>query len=44
MEIYPAAGAGFDAALESAVRDAALAALIEGERHTEVFTDLITCA
>lgn len=44
MEIYPASGAGFDAALDSAVRDAALSELIEGQRHTEVFTDLITCA
>jgi hypothetical protein len=44
MEIYPATGAGFDAALASAVHDAALPELIEGPRHTEVFTDLITCA
>ncbi|HZV65682.1 MAG TPA: DUF4936 family protein [Telluria sp.] len=44
MEIYPATGAGFEAALDAAVRDAALPELIEGPRHTEVFTDLITCA
>ena len=44
MEIYPATGAGFDAALGSAVQEAALSELIEGKRHTEVFTDLITCA
>jgi hypothetical protein len=43
-EIYPATGAGFEAALDAAVRDAALPELIEGPRHTEVFTDLITCA
>jgi hypothetical protein len=44
MEVYPATGAGFDAALEAAVHAAALPELIEGRRHTEVFTDLITCA
>lgn len=44
MEIYPVTGAGFDAALDAAVQEAALSELIEGERHTEVFTDLITCA
>lgn len=44
MEIYPAATASFDAALGVAVQDAALAELIAGERHTEIFTDLDTCA
>jgi hypothetical protein len=44
MEIYPATAAGFDAALDAAVRDAALAELIAGNRHTEIFTDLVTCA
>ena len=44
MEIYPATGDGFDAALVAAVRDAALAELIAGNRHTEIFTDLPTCA
>jgi hypothetical protein len=44
MEIYPATGAGFDAALAAAVHDAALIALIAGQRHTEVFTDISTCA
>ena len=43
MEIYTAIGSGFDAVLEHAVRDAALAELIEGPRHTEVFTDVETC-
>lgn len=44
MEIYPATGAGFDAALAAAVQDAALSDLIDGKRHTEVFTDLSPCA
>ncbi|UUZ54562.1 DUF4936 family protein [Massilia sp. H-1] len=44
MEIYPDAPDGFDAALALAVRQAALSELISGERHTEVFTDLSTCA
>jgi hypothetical protein len=44
MEIYPATPAGFDAALNVAVQDAALAELIAGPRHTEIFTDLNTCA
>jgi hypothetical protein len=44
MEIYPATAAGFEAALALAVDDAALAELIEGPRHTEVFMDLQICA
>jgi hypothetical protein len=44
MEIYPATTAGFDAALAAAVQDAALSELIAGNRHTEIFTDLDTCA
>jgi hypothetical protein len=44
MEIYPDAPDGFDAALALAVRQAGLPDLIAGERHTEVFTDLSTCA
>jgi hypothetical protein len=44
MEIYPATGAGFDAALAAAVQQAALSELIAGDRHTEIFTDLSTCA
>ena len=44
MEIYPNTEAGFDAALAAAVQDAALSELIDGKRHTEVFTDLSTCA
>ncbi|MDB5909575.1 MAG: hypothetical protein JWP34_3689 [Massilia sp.] len=44
MEIYPATPAGFDAALAVAVNDAALSELIAGVRHTEIFTDVDTCA
>jgi hypothetical protein len=44
MEIYPATTAAFDAALAAAVHDAALSELISGNRHTEIFTDLDTCA
>jgi hypothetical protein len=44
MEIYLATGAGFDAALATAVHDAALLEQIDGERHTEVFMDVMTCA
>ena len=44
MEIYPATPAGFDAALAAAVREASLAERIAGNRHTEIFTDLPTCA
>ncbi len=44
MEVYPATAPGFDAALAAAVQQAALFNFIDGERHTEVFTDLSTCA
>ncbi|MDL2355792.1 MAG: DUF4936 family protein [Pseudomonadota bacterium] len=44
MEIYPATPGGFDAALAAAVHHAALAELTAGARHTEIFTDLPTCA
>ena len=44
MEIYTATSAGFEAALAAAVSDAGVARLIAGARHTEVFTDLSTCA
>jgi hypothetical protein len=44
MEIYLATGAGFDAALAAAVRDAALSEQIDGQRHTEVFMDVDPCA
>ncbi len=44
MEIYPATHPGFDAALAFAVQDAAVSDLIHGPRHTEVFSDISTCA
>ncbi len=44
MEIYLDTGAGFDAALAAAVHDAALLEQIDGQRHTEVFMDVDTCA
>jgi hypothetical protein len=44
MEVYPAAGEAFNAALADAERQAGLAGLIDGPRHTEVFTDLTPCA
>lgn len=44
MEVYAGTGAGFDTALAAAEQDAALSELIEGKRHTEVFTDLSPCA
>jgi hypothetical protein len=44
MEIYPATTDDFDAALSAAAHDAALSELISGERHTEIFTDVDTCA
>lgn len=43
MEVYPAVPAGFVAVLDDAVAQAGLAALAEGPRHTEVFTDLEPC-
>lgn len=44
MEVYPAVDAGFQCALDLAVRQAGLDALCAGPRHTEVFMDFITCA
>ncbi len=44
MEIYPGTKAGFDCALAAAVADAELAQLTNGKRHTEIFTDVSTCA
>ena len=44
MEVYPATSPEFDAALAAAVQEAALFELIDGPRHTEIFTDLSTCA
>ena len=44
MEIYPAAPAGFEAAVDQAVTRDGLAPLIDGPRHTEHFVDIPTCA
>jgi len=44
MEIYPATQHVFAGALELAVQQAGLMALIVGVRHTEIFTDLTPCA
>ncbi|ELX08585.1 hypothetical protein Jab_2c06400 [Janthinobacterium sp. HH01] len=44
MEVYAATPEAFAAALERAVEQAGLSAWIAGPRHTEVFTDLVTCA
>lgn len=44
MEVYPATGAGFGAALDAAVEAAALDGFIFGPRHTEIFTDILPCA
>jgi hypothetical protein len=43
MEVYAATAAGFAVALDSAVEQAGLSAWIAGPRHTEVFTDLVSC-
>ncbi|MFL6672463.1 MAG: DUF4936 family protein [Massilia sp.] len=44
MEVYPATGDAFAAALAEAERSAGFDGLIEGPRRTEVFTDLTPCA
>jgi hypothetical protein len=44
MEIYQAVPAGFEAKLEQAVMQAELATLIDGQRHTEHFVDVSSCA
>lgn len=41
MEVYPSTGADFPARLDAAALDAGIARYIDGERHTEVFTDLL---
>jgi hypothetical protein len=43
MEVYQAIPDGFAAMLERAVAQAGLAALIEGQRHTEYFLDVFAC-
>lgn len=44
MEIYQALPEGFEAILERAVLQSSLPALIEGQRHTEHFVDVSSCA
>jgi hypothetical protein len=44
MEIYQAVPAGFETMLEQAVMQAGLTELIEGQRHTEHFVDVSSCA
>jgi hypothetical protein len=44
MEIYPSVDDGFPARLDTAAREAGFEGLIQGERRTEIFTDLPTCA
>lgn len=44
MEVYLAVPDGFDGVLEQLVRQADLATLIDGERHTEHFLDFSPCA
>jgi hypothetical protein len=44
MECYLATGNGFDAALAAAALAASLSELIVGERHSEVFVDVSSCA
>ncbi len=44
MEVYLATANGFDTALADAVTQAGLPASIEGDRHTEAFTEISPCA
>lgn len=44
MEVYYAVPANFHAALADALKDAGLAELIDGDRHTESFLDCSPCA
>jgi hypothetical protein len=44
MEVYPSVPEGFEERLQSAVQDAGLPELTEGERHTEIFEDRSACA
>lgn len=44
MEVYAATPDGFAAVLAEAEREADIAGLIDGPRHTEVFMDLDPCA
>lgn len=44
MEVYMAVPPDFEAALERALAQAGLTGLIDGQRHTEVFVDISSCA
>jgi len=44
MEIYQDADLAFEAALAAAVQQAGLLEFTQGARHTEIFTDVETCA
>jgi hypothetical protein len=44
MEVYLATAPGFEALLTDAVETASLSASIEGDRHTEAFMDIPSCA
>jgi hypothetical protein len=44
MEVYPAIPEGFAERLQSAVQEAGLPELIDGERHIEIFEDRSACA
>ncbi|MES2298339.1 MAG: DUF4936 family protein [Pseudomonadota bacterium] len=44
MEVYPATEPGFLDALDAAATQAGLSSYIDGARHAEVFTDVLTCA
>jgi hypothetical protein len=44
MEIYQSLPADFDTILERAVQQAGVSALIDGQRHTEQFLDISSCA
>lgn len=44
MEVYQAVPDGFEAVLEGAAAQAGLADLIDGQRNTEYFLDIPTCA
>jgi hypothetical protein len=44
MEVYYATPDGFERVIEEAVRQAGLADLIQGSRHTEYFLDYSACA
>jgi hypothetical protein len=44
MEVYLAVPEGFESMLQQAVMQANIARLIDGERHTEYFSDLPPCA